>query len=72
MAGINIKIVQNIKAGTRSIVADTLSFDKEKLFVCVPLMLDNRSLYSHNVYPNIHTEIGYYIHIIVLFFIFYF
>jgi hypothetical protein len=35
MAGIKIKIVQNIKAGTRSIVADTLSFDKEKLFVCV-------------------------------------
>jgi hypothetical protein len=35
IAGINIKIVQNIKAGMRSIATETLSFDKEKLFVCV-------------------------------------
>tara|TARA_B100001063_G_C16735448_1_gene541746 strand:- start:1546 stop:1701 length:156 start_codon:yes stop_codon:yes gene_type:complete len=35
IAGINIKTVQNINAGTRSIVAETLSFDKEKKFVCL-------------------------------------
>ena len=35
IAGINIKIVQNINAGTRSKETEILSFDKVKLFDCL-------------------------------------
>jgi hypothetical protein len=35
IAGINIKTVQNSRAGKRSKVTEILSFDKEKIFVCL-------------------------------------
>jgi hypothetical protein len=35
IAGIKIKIVQNINAGTRSKDTEILSFDKVKLFDCL-------------------------------------
>ena len=38
--------------------------------ICVPLKLNNHSLDSLNVYPSVHTEIGYYILLYYIFFLF--